>query len=79
MKQLLMNKSLEAVETRTGYNAAQVGYMASEYLRLGYDDGVVEQLQVLLDTIDTLNKRLVHSESERFEPSNSRRSLTQVI
>lgn len=79
MKQLLMNKSLEAVETRTGYNAAQVGYMASEYLRLGYDDGVVEQLQVLLDTIDTLNKRLVHSESERFEPSNSRRLLTTVI
>jgi hypothetical protein len=74
-----MNKSLEAVETRTGYNAAQVGYMASEYLRLGYDDGVVEQLQVLLDTIDTLNKRLVHSESERFEPSNSRRLLTKVI
>lgn len=79
MKQLLMNKSLEAVETRTGYNAAQVGYMASEYLRLGYDDGVVEQLQALLDTIDTLNKRLVHSESERFEPSNSRRLHTKVI
>lgn len=79
MKQLLMNKSLEAVETHTGYNAAQVGYMASEYLRLGYDDGVVEQLQILLDTIDTLNKRLVHSESERFEPSNSRRLLTKVI
>lgn len=79
MKQIVMNKSLEAVETRTGYNAAQVGYMASEYLRLGYDDGVVEQLQVLLDTIDTLNKRLVHSESERFEPSISRRSLIKVI
>lgn len=79
MKQILMNRTLESIETSSGHSVAQVGYMASEYLRLGYDDGVIEQLQLLLDTIDTLNKRLVHSESERFESSNSRRSISKII
>ena len=79
MKRILMNRTLESIETASGLNVAQVGYRASEYLRLHYDDGVIEQLQILLDTIDTLNKRLVHSESERFESSNSRRSYTKII
>ena len=78
MKQILMNRSLEAVQTASGLTVAQVGYQASEYLRLGYDDGVVEQLQILLDTIDTLNKRLVHSESERFDVLSSRHNNITV-
>ena len=79
MKQILMNRTLESIDTSSGLNVAQVGYQASEYLRLGYTDGVVEQLQILLDTIDTLNKRLVHSETERFAPSASKRSVTSVF
>lgn len=77
MKQLIMNDTLEYVETPGGFTVADRGRFAREYLRLGYNDGVVEQMQALLDTIDTLNKRLAHSESERFEDHlHTRRQLT---
>ena len=77
MKQLIINETLSYVKTAGGYSVADRARFAREYLRLGYTDGVVENIQILVDTIDTLNKRLAHSESERFEDHlHTRRQLT---
>lgn len=79
MRQLVMNQTLEQIKTPNNYSVADRARFAQEYLRLGYNEGVLEQLQTLLDTIDTLNKRLAHSESERFEPMNARRQYTSIF
>lgn len=79
MKQVIMYETLEQIKTPNGYTVADRARFAQEYLRLGYSDGVIEQVQYLLDTIDTLNKRLAHSESERFEPYTSRRQVTSIF
>lgn len=79
MRQLIMNQTMEQIKTPNNYSVADRARFTQEYLRLGYTEGVLEQVQHLLDTIDTLNKRLAHSESERFESMNSRRQYTSIF
>ena len=79
MKQVIINQTTTQIKTANGYTVADRVNFAQEYLRLNYSDGVIEQIQCLVDTIDTLNKRLAHSESERFEPYNSRRQVTSIF
>ena len=77
MKQVIISEVTGGIQTANNFTVKDRANFAQEYLRLAYTDGVIEQIQALVDTIDTLNKRLAHSESERFDSHlHTRRQLS---